>query len=95
MYLYLGSLGATGRVDLPDEETLPRKIGSLLVYTASFALFSMLMYNGVMPFNTEAAIVLLIMPFLIAYYLYLVSYDLTFVCMHYIRRYRRHKNTEY
>jgi hypothetical protein len=64
------------------------------LFATCFAMISMQAYNNVMSLDVVDLIFLFLLPVLAAYYLYLVSYDLAFVCMHYIHR-CRHKNTEY
>lgn len=95
MLFCLDAYTINGQYKLPAEETLPRKIGWLLFFVVGFIMLSMLAYNDTLPIGIEGSIFLLLSPITIGYYLYLVSYDLAFLCAHYIRRYRRHKNTEY
>lgn len=84
----------TGFAELPGEETLPWKIGSLLLCAIAFVLCFVYARNEDRP-PLEPLIMIVILPFVMAYYVYLIAHDLTLVFMHYIRRYRKHKNTLY
>lgn len=70
------------------EETLPRKLGWLLVLVVTFAFLSLNQFYGIIPLGPDGSILWICVSFLIVVYVYWISFDVTLACIRYIRRFR-------
>lgn len=72
------------------DETLPQKLGFLLllVFCFTIILLDQLYSNKPIPIGLGGTAILILVTFLIVSYVYWVTFDLTTMCIHYIRRFR-------